>query len=121
MTKTIEDYSLTEVMQKIEEILNQNPGPIEGLQAIYQYNITGDEEGTYQLHLANGQAKVIEGSESEANCTLIMSLGNFRQFLLGKLNGTAAFMSGKLKIKGDIGKAIKMEGILRQYNVKEYL
>ncbi|MFS0863300.1 SCP2 sterol-binding domain-containing protein [Fredinandcohnia sp. 179-A 10B2 NHS] len=121
MAKTIEEYSLAEAMQKIEEVLNQNPVPIEGLNAIYQYNITGEEEGTYQLHLADGTAKVTEGAETEADCTLTLSLANFRQFLLGKLNGTVAFMSGKLKIKGDIGKAIKMEGILRQYNVKDYL
>lgn len=121
MAKTIEEYSLAEAMKKIEEVLNQNPGPIEGLNAIYQYNITGEEEGTYQLHLSDGAAKVAEGAETEADCTLTLSLASFRQLLLGKLNGTVAFMSGKLKIKGDIGKAIKMEGILRQYNVKDHL
>jgi putative sterol carrier protein len=121
MTRTIEEYSLKEAMQKIEEVLNENSKPIEGLSAIYQYNITGDEEGIYQLKLENGTAKVTEGEEAKADCILSLSLKDFRQFLLGKLNGTAAFMSGKLKIKGDIGKAIKMEGILRQYNVNEYL
>jgi putative sterol carrier protein len=121
MTKKIEEYSLSEAMQKIAEVLNQNPKPIEGLNTIYQYDISGEEEGTFQLHLADGTANVAQGDEEQANCTLKMSMADFRQFLLGKLNGTAAFMSGKLKIKGDIGKAIKLEGILRQYNVKEYL
>ncbi|MEH7388002.1 SCP2 sterol-binding domain-containing protein, partial [Bacillus sp. JJ1521] len=73
-----------------------------------------------QLQLSDGIAKVSEKTEG-ANCTLVLTLVNFRLFLLGKLNGTAAFMTGKLKIKGDIGKAIKLEGLLREYNLKEYL
>lgn len=37
--------------------------------------------------------------------------------LLGNLNGTAAFMTGKLKIKGDMSKAIKLQTILSKYEV----
>lgn len=121
MGKAIEDYTLPESFAKIEEALNANPGPIEGITTRYQFTITGAEEGVYQLNLQNGKAEVAEGEEIPADCTLIMSVDNFRQFLLGKLNGTVAFMSGKLKIKGDIGKAIKLEGILKQYNVQDHL
>ena len=121
MGKAIEDYTLPESFAKIEEALKGNPEPIQGITTRYQFNITGSEEGIYQLNIQNGQADVVEGEETPADCTLTMSVENFRQFLLGKLNGTVAFMSGKLKIKGDIGKAIKLEGILKQYNVKDYL
>ena len=120
MTKGIESYTLNEMLGKIEELINQNPGPIEGLNVIYQFNITGDEEASFQLHFEGGHVKVSKASEG-ANCTLILSLSNFKNFLIGKLGGTAAFMTGKLKIKGDIGKAIKLEGLLREYNLKEYL
>jgi putative sterol carrier protein len=121
MSKTIEEYSLTEVMQKIEEVLNQNPEPIQGFNASYQFDISEEEEGTYQLRFEDGKASVNAGSETPADCNLIMSMGNFRQFLLGNMNGTVAFMTGKLKIKGDIGKAMKIESVLRQYNVKDHL
>jgi putative sterol carrier protein len=121
MSKTIEEYSLAEIMKKIEEAVNSNPGPIEGLSAAYQFDITGEEGGTYQLRFQDGKAAVNEGAEVPADCTLAMSLASFHLFMLGKLNGTVAFMTGKLKIKGDIGKAIKIESILRQYNVKDHL
>ncbi|THE15172.1 SCP2 sterol-binding domain-containing protein [Bacillus timonensis] len=120
MVNEIVNYKLPELMQQIERVINQNPSPIEGVNVIYQFKITGDEEGTFQLYLADGKAKVSEGVEG-ANCTLILSLENFRKFLVGKLNGTSAFMTGKLKIKGDLGKAIKLEGLLREYNLKEQL
>ena len=121
MTKTIEEYSLAEVMQKIEEVISEKPEPIQGFNASYQFDITEEEEGTYQLIFQDGKVSVKEGAEASADCTLTMSLANFRQFLIGKLNGTVAFMTGKLKIKGDIGKAMKIENVLRQYNVKDHL
>ncbi|WP_462408735.1 SCP2 sterol-binding domain-containing protein [Neobacillus sp. Marseille-QA0830] len=121
MTKTIEEYSLAELFNKIEETLNENSGPIEGFTASYLFDITGDDGGQYQLRFQDGKASVEAGADTPADCTLSMSLASFHDFMLGKLNGTVAFMTGKLKIKGDIGKALKIESILRQYNVKEHL
>jgi putative sterol carrier protein len=121
MAKTIEGYSLSELMNLIETVLNENPTPIESFSASYQFNIEGEEEGVYQLQFDSGKAIVNEQKEPPADCSLSMSLADFHKFLLGKLNGTMAFMTGKLKIKGDLGKAIKIESLLRQYNLKEHL
>jgi putative sterol carrier protein len=121
MAKTIDEYSLRELMNLIETVLSGNSEPIKEFTANYQFNIDGEEEGVYQLQFAEGTAVVKEGSENPADCTLSMSLANFRQFLLGKLNGTMAFMTGKLKIQGDISKAIKIESILRQFKFKDHL
>lgn len=121
MGKAIEDYTLPDLMKKIEETVNGNPGPIEGFNAVYLFDITGDDGGAYQLQFQDGKAAVSEGTEHPEDCTLVMSLTSFHLFILGKLNGTMAFMTGKLKIKGDIGKALKIESVLKQYNVKDTL
>jgi putative sterol carrier protein len=121
VSKAIEDYSLQELMELIEGNVNKNPEPIQGFSALYQFDIHGEEEASFQLHFQDGGTLVRKSEEAPADCTLKMSLANFRLFLLGKLNGMMAFMSGKLKIKGDIGKALKLESILRQYEVKEHL
>ncbi len=115
------EATLSETMQNIEKAINENPEPISGIQYIYQFDISGKEEGTYQLHLKDGLAKVNEGVDSPSECTLIMSLDNFHKFLTGSLNGTMAFMTGKLKIKGDMTKALKLETLLKQYNLSEYV
>jgi putative sterol carrier protein len=44
----------------------------------------------------------------------MLSLSLF--FVLGKLKPTMAFMSGKLKIKGNIALAIKLEKLMTQMN-----
>ncbi|MFD1737149.1 SCP2 sterol-binding domain-containing protein [Bacillus salitolerans] len=111
--------TLAETMQNIEQVFNQNPEPISGTNLIYQFNIKGEEEGTYQLHLQEGQATVVEGNDGSPECTLTMSRNSFYKFLTGNLSGTVAFMTGKLKINGDITKAMKLETILKQYNLNE--
>ena len=121
MGKDLKDYTLDEVFQKVEEVLNKNSDPIQGIQAVYQYDISGEGGGTYQLHLSDGKAKVEKGEATDADCTLQMSIDDFRDLLLGNLSGTAAFMAGKLKVKGNLGLAMKMENLLRQFDVKQYI
>lgn len=121
MSKDFKDYTMEEAFQKIEEVLNKEPGPIQGIQAVYQYDLSGEGGGTFQLHLSDGKAKVEKGEVATADCTLQMSVDDFRDLLLGNLNGTAAFMSGKLKVKGNLGLAMKLENVLRQYDVKKYV
>ena len=50
--------------------------------------------------------------DAEANCTMVISLENFMEMADGKLDGTSAFMSGKLKIQGDMGVAMKLGPLL---------
>jgi putative sterol carrier protein len=46
--------------------------------------------------------------DDEADVTLFASLDTFRAMMEGDLNPTAAFMTGKLKIDGDMGKAMQL-------------
>ncbi|PTX64796.1 putative sterol carrier protein [Melghirimyces profundicolus] len=120
MAKNIQDYTVEEAWEEIEKNLNENPEPIKGMNVVYQYDISGDEEGAYQLHLSGDKAKVEKGTPAEPDCTLQMSAEDFKDLLVGNLNGTAAFMSGRLKIKGNIGLAMKLESLLRRYDTSQY-
>ena len=51
-------------------------------------------------------------------CTLKMSLKNFNEFLVGSLGGTVGFMTGKLKIEGDLTLAMKLETLLKQFRME---
>ena len=115
----LESSSVREVWQEVEQVMKENPEPLQGMNIIYQYDITGDDSGTFQLIISDGSARVVEGSPETADCTLKLSDKNFKKMIMGKLNGTAAFMTGKLKIQGSMGLALKLEGILNEYNVSE--
>lgn len=53
--------------------------------------------------------------------TLLLSDENFGQLVSGKANAQKLFMSGKLKVKGDVMKATKMEPILKKAQTKAKL
>ncbi|KAF2017848.1 SCP-2 sterol transfer family protein [Aaosphaeria arxii CBS 175.79] len=50
----------------------------------------------------------------KASVTLVLSDKDFGQLVAGKANAQKLFMSGKLKVKGDVMKATKMEPILKK-------
>lgn len=55
---------------------------------------------------------VVDNEDSEANCTIIISFEDFGQILDGSLNAQMAFMTGKLKVEGDMGIAMQLSQIL---------
>lgn len=105
--------TLSGTMQQIEKEINRNPEPISGMDTVFQFEIDGE---TYQLKMKDGAAEILEGPVADPACTLIMSSDNFHKFLAGKLNGMTAFMTGKLKMNGDMTKALKLENIVKQYH-----
>ncbi|MBI3197918.1 MAG: SCP2 sterol-binding domain-containing protein [Rhodospirillales bacterium] len=55
----------------------------------------------------------ITNDDKAADCTLKMDFSDFADLIGGKLDGMTAFMTGKLKIEGDMGVAMKLQTILR--------
>ena len=70
-------------------------------------------DGTFLMLDASQVPNVISNDDNEADCTLKISLDEFVAMTQGELDGTSAFMSGKLKIEGDMGIAMKLQGVLR--------
>ncbi|XP_002733086.1 hydroxysteroid dehydrogenase-like protein 2 [Saccoglossus kowalevskii] len=83
--------------------------------AIYQFDIKGDEAGTWYLDLKNNSGSLGTGEPPnvKADCTMTMKSSDFNKMFAGKLKPATAFMMGKLKIKGDMGKAMKLEKLLK--------
>ncbi|MBT5388315.1 MAG: SCP2 sterol-binding domain-containing protein [Porticoccaceae bacterium] len=55
---------------------------------------------------------ILSNEDADAGCTIAISIENFMDMAAGKLDGTSAFMSGKLKIQGDMGIAMKLVPLL---------
>lgn len=119
MAKAVKDYSLPEIMGRIEEIFNEDPEPMKGFNGVVQYDVHSEETGTYQHFFQDGKLTVKKGVEINPDVTMSLSYENFKKFLLGKQSGAVALLTGKVKAKGDISKGMKIETILRKYNIKE--
>jgi putative sterol carrier protein len=83
----------------------------QGLKAVIQYDITGPEGCTYHVDIADGQCAVHEGGAAQPSLTLTMSGQDWLDMLGGKLSGQVAFMSGKLKHKGDMSLLMRLPGL----------
>ncbi|XP_029672994.1 hydroxysteroid dehydrogenase-like protein 2 [Formica exsecta] len=87
--------------------------------AIYQFNVKGKEAGTWFLDLKNGKGATGKGEPSQpADATLTMDSENFFAMFSGKLKPTAAFMTGKLNISGNLQKAMKLEKLMGSLKAK---
>ena len=89
--------------------LAAKPGLIAGMDCIYQFKV-GDS--SYNVALKDGKATVGAGEAPSPNCTVTMAEPDFLDLVSGKLNGQMAFLTGKLKVAGDMGLALKLGSFL---------
>jgi len=54
----------------------------------------------------------VRAEDAPADCTMTASAETFEGILDGDINPTAAFMSGRLKVEGDMGLAMKLGSLL---------
>jgi putative sterol carrier protein len=102
-----------EQISKLEENLRANPEKVAGMNGVFQFDLGGENGGVWHVSLANGDGHVAEGPAENPGVTISMAADDFVALTEGKLDGTMAFMSGKLKVKGDMGLAMKLQTLLR--------
>ena len=112
----IDKMTLNEIWQVIDQKANEHPEYIQEIDAVYKFDITGTEGNTYGLVIKDGKAEVVKDGKVEADCTLTMNVDNFKKLLQGNLNSATALMTGRLKVKGNMGLALKLESILKKYS-----
>jgi putative sterol carrier protein len=103
----------SEVFDGISSRIAADPSKVAGMTAIYAFDLGGEQPGQYHISLKDGTADVGEGSPENPNITISMKSEDFVDLADGKLDPTMAFMSGKIKIKGDMGLAMKLQSVLR--------
>jgi putative sterol carrier protein len=93
---------------------NLNADAAKGMSSTIQFNLAGDNGGQWYVAIKDGKAEVTEGTAPSPNMTLSMTAQDYVDMIMGKLNGQMAFMSGKLKISGDMGLAMKMQNLFKR-------
>jgi putative sterol carrier protein len=77
-----------------------------GMNNSYLFDIDG--AGKWKVDVHDGDVKVKENAE-DADVTITTSEETFDKIVSGEQNATSAYMTGKLKVKGDMGAAMKLQ------------
>ena len=95
-----------EIMDKIPSAFQAEKA--QGVTAVFQWDISGPQGGRWYVRIKDATCEVQPGDAEAPNITISIADENFVRLLTGRLDGTMAFMTGKLKIKGDMGLATKL-------------
>lgn len=106
--------ALAEVLASIKKRVEEeaDPAKLAGLNAVFQFDVTGDEPSIFHAKVADQKAEIVEAAHDDPNVTISMNVDDLAKLVAGELNATSAFMAGKLKIKGDMSLAMKLQSII---------
>ena len=101
----------TEIFKKIEPLLaTQGAGVVAKVGAVYHFEMRAskaDKPEFITLDLKNGNGSIAYERAGKADATFIMLDDDFMKLFAGKLKPQDAFMNGKMKIRGNMAKALK--------------
>ncbi|MBM4125310.1 MAG: SCP2 sterol-binding domain-containing protein [Nitrospira sp.] len=102
--------------QTVQEFFRALPGHLdaeaaEGVSTVYQFDLSGPQGGQYYLAIQNGACSVTEGVHPAPQVTFAMSGEDCLGVLRGQLDGPSAFLSGRLRVSGDLGLAIQLKAL----------
>jgi len=78
-----------------------------GMNSSYAFDIEG--AGQWTVKVTEGNVAVSDGMDESADVTISTSQEVFEKIVAGEQNPTSAYMTGKLKLKGDMGAAMKLQ------------
>ena len=106
------DTTLAEIFAGMQEAFQ--PDKAGSTSAIIQYDVDTDE-GTksWTVNIADGTCQTSEGAADNPRITLQVGLVNFVRLIFGQANGQQLFMTGKLKLKGDMMFAMQMQNYFK--------
>ncbi|MCK8523736.1 SCP2 sterol-binding domain-containing protein [Aquimarina sp. D1M17] len=95
--------NLDSILQTIQE----KAAKADSLNNTLKFNF-GDE----QLYIdGTGDTNVVSAEDKDADCQVDVGFDDFMSLIKGELNPMAAVMGGKIKIKGDMGVAMKLQSL----------
>lgn len=100
------EYTVEQLVRNHERAFK--PEAAEGVDAVIQYHLLGEEGGDWIITIKEGKCMVAEGNAETPKMTLTADANDFKDVLLGRANGMQYFMTGKLRLAGDLNLAMKL-------------
>lgn len=99
--------TVQDVFKKMPDVFDAEAA--QGVDAVFQFEITGDNGGNWNVMIKDGTCEIAEGIHDAPSVTLTMSPETWLGMVNKDINGMQAFMGGQLKASGDIMLAQRIE------------
>ena len=102
------------------EALSNDPGfqnAITGVDLSVQFDVSGTDDGdiAYSLSIADGAVSTSKGPDEGADVTVASDYETSKAISKGELNVQMAFMTGKIKVGGNMAKIMMHQSVLNEY------
>ncbi|KAK0407357.1 hypothetical protein QR680_019153 [Steinernema hermaphroditum] len=104
---------INDMLEGVQKIIT--PELVGRIGAVYEFSLKGENKSFY-IDLKNGSGSVAQGKPVESDVQFELMSDDLIPMFTGKLSPTQAFMTGKLKIQGSMGKAIQLESVFKKLN-----
>ena len=104
--------------QTIQEFMSRMSGAFQaekavGLDVIIQLKLTGAQASDYFVVIKDSKCTLTQGTAPAAKLTVTADSGDFMKIFTGQLDGTQAYMQGKLRLAGDMNLALKLLNLFK--------
>lgn len=82
------------------------------INAIFQFNITGQDKGLWYIDTTKSGGLIKEGERANPDCVVTMDDVDFMNIANKKIDGRTSFQTGKLRLEGDIIPVMKLLNLL---------
>ena len=96
-------------LESITQSIRTKIGDDSGLEATLKFDCGAD--GVIVLDGVSSP-NTVSNTDTETDCTVTVSLENLQAMMDGQLNSVTGFMSGKLKVSGDMSVAMKLQRVV---------
>ncbi|MBV9101370.1 MAG: SCP2 sterol-binding domain-containing protein [Candidatus Dormibacteraeota bacterium] len=106
------DPTPDELFRQMGEKLARDPNRTAGMNAKYQFRLTGEGGGEWYLRIADGKPEVGKGTIENPDNVQTMTVEDYVALATGKVPGQELFFSGRMKVEGDGFLGMKLGQIL---------
>jgi len=102
----------------IDEYFAQMPAAFQkdlaaGVTATYQFDLSGEGGGKWFVLIRNGELEVGKGEKQSPDVTFLAAARDYVEIAEGRMNSMLALATGKFKIKGHMGLAMKLQKLFK--------
>ena len=84
------------------------------LNATYMFELGGEDGGTWFVRISNGELEIGEGEKEDPDVVLRADAKDYVDIAEGRSNAMLAMATGKFKIQGNLGLAMKLEKVFKR-------